>query len=99
VVTCSAHAGTGIGELWSTIDSYGDALGSSHELSRRRAEQARDWMWAEIRAGLVDRVRNAPHVGTLASRLEADAVAGRLPPPVAADQVLEAFLGETPGEE
>jgi LAO/AO transport system kinase len=99
VVTCSAHTGTGIDELWSAIESYRETLGPSGALTRRRAEQARDWMWGEIQAGLVDRVHADPEIATLVTQLEAEAVAGRIPPPVAADRVLEAFLGETPQAE
>ena len=99
VLTCSAQLGTGIEELWSTIETYRETLGPSGALTRRRAEQARDWMWGEIGAGLLERVRAAPEIAALATRLETEAVAGRIPPPVAADRVLEAFLGDGPHQE
>jgi LAO/AO transport system kinase len=99
VVTCSALAGIGIDELWSAIETYRDTLGPSGALTRRRAEQARDWMWGEIGAGLLERVRGTPEIASLAAWLETEAVAGRIPPPVAADRVLEAFVGEGPHQE
>ncbi len=99
VLTCSALTGAGIDELWSTLVRYRDALGPSGALTRRRAEQARDWMWGEIGAGLLERVHEAPEIASMAATLEAEAVAGRIPPPVAADRVLAAFLRAGPEPE
>ncbi|HEV2308953.1 MAG TPA: methylmalonyl Co-A mutase-associated GTPase MeaB [Acidimicrobiia bacterium] len=95
VVRCSALTGAGIAELWAAIEALRDTLTTTGALARRRAEQARAWLWTEIGAGLLDRVRGEPSVAELAHRLEADAVAGRIPPPVAAEQVLAAFLGRS----
>jgi LAO/AO transport system kinase len=66
-------------------------LGASGELVRRRAEQARAWMWAEIGAALLDRLRANPGAAAEARRLEAAVAAGELPAPVAAARVLDAF--------
>jgi LAO/AO transport system kinase len=93
VLRCSAIEGTSIGELWAAVVAFGDALAASGALARRRADQSRAWLWSEIGAGLLERVRGAPGVADLTRRLEADVVAGRVPPPVAAEQVLAAFLG------
>jgi LAO/AO transport system kinase len=95
VVQCSALTGTGIDDLWATVERFGEALRATDALTRRRAEQSRAWMWTEVGAGLLDRVRTAPHLTDLAAGLERDAVAGRIPPTVAADRILEAFLDAT----
>jgi LAO/AO transport system kinase len=92
VLRCSALTGAGIPELWANVEALRDALISSGGLARRRAEQARSWLWGEIGAGLLERVRSEPTVAELTRRLEEEAVAGRIPPPVAAEQVLTAFL-------
>jgi len=92
VLECSALEGTGVDELWAAIDAFEDALAASGALAHRRADQARSWMWSEIGAGLLDRVRGAPAVAELVRGLEADVAAGQLPPSVAAERVLEAFL-------
>ena len=95
VVQCSALTGTGIDDLWATVERFGEALRATDALTRRRAEQSRAWMWTEVGAGLLDRVRTAPHLTDLAAGLERDAVAGKIPPTVAADRILEAFLDAT----
>lgn len=95
VVRCSALAGTGIDDLWATIERFGAALRATGALTRRRAGQARSWMWTEVSAGLLERVRTAPQLTELAAHLEHDAVAGRVPPTVAADELLAAFLDLT----
>jgi len=92
VVRCSALTGTGVDELWTTIEHFDAALRDSGALEHRRAEQARAWVWTEVGAGLLERVRTAPQLKDLAARLETDAVAGRIPPTVAADRILEAFV-------
>jgi LAO/AO transport system kinase len=93
VLECSALEGTGIEELWAAIEAFEDALTASGALGHRRADQARSSMWGEIGAGLLDRVRRAPAVADLVRTVETDVAAGRLPPSVAAERVLEAFLG------
>jgi LAO/AO transport system kinase len=96
VLECSALEGTGVAELWDTIEAHGRALGGSGALSARRAAQARAWMWGEISAGLLERIRSQPALATLSAELEEEAAAGRIPPPVAADRVLESFFGPAP---
>jgi GTPase len=97
VVRCSALTGVGIAELWAAIEAFRDGLTASGTLARRRAEQARAWLWGEIGAALLERVRSEPTVAELTQRLEEEAVAGRIPPPVAAEQVLGAFFGDGAG--
>jgi LAO/AO transport system kinase len=94
VVRCSAVAGTGIDDLWAAVESCIETLAASGALERRRADQARAWMWGEIGAAVLDRLRHAPEVAELCAQLEADAVAGRIPPPVAAERVLASLLGK-----
>jgi LAO/AO transport system kinase len=91
VVVCSAVEGRGIDDVWAAVREHHDTLESAGELAGRRAEQSRAWMWAEVSASLLDRLRRHPAAAEAAARLEAEVVAGRLPPPVAAEQVLEAF--------
>ncbi len=90
VVLCSALEGRGIDEVWAAVDDFRAAVAA--ELEPRRAAQARDWMWAEIGEGLLERLKADPEAAAVAARLEADVVGGTVPAPVAAERVLDAFL-------
>ena len=89
VLTCSAITPRGVDEVWSAVEAHRAALGSSGDLERHRSEQARDWMWAEIGDGLLERLQAHPGAAAAAERLEAEVAAGRLPAPVAAARVLD----------
>ena len=93
VVLVSALDGTGIDELWSTVEEFRSALGVGGDLERRRAEQAREWMWSEVSESLMDALRHDERVAGLVGRLEAAVTAGELPPAAAAAQILAAFRG------
>jgi LAO/AO transport system kinase len=93
VVLCSALENRGIDDCWRAVDEHHQTLVDVGELTTRRAEQAKTWMWGEVSAALLDRLRHDPGAADTASRLEADVVAGRVPPTVAAERVLEAFGG------
>ncbi len=93
VVLVSALEGTGIDELWSTVEEFRSTLDATGELDRRRAEQAREWMWSEVSESLMDALRSDERVSEMADRLEAAVTAGELPPAAAARQILDAFLG------
>jgi GTPase len=92
VVLVSALEGTGIDELWSTVEEFRSTLDATGELDRRRAEQAREWMWSEVSESLMDALRNGERIAELADRLEAAVTAGELAPAAAARQILDAFL-------
>ena len=93
VVLVSALDGTGIDELWSTVEEFRSALGVGGDLERRRAEQAREWMWSEVSESLMDALRHDERVAGLVGRLEAAVTAGEVPPAAAAAQILAAFRG------
>jgi LAO/AO transport system kinase len=92
VVLVSALEGAGIDDLWSTVEEFRSTLDATGELDRRRAEQAREWMWSEVSESLMDALRSDERVADLADRLEAAVTAGDLPPAAAARQILDAFL-------
>ena len=93
VLTCSAREQRGIEPLWQQVDEYHARLRASGELERRRARQARDWMWSEAADALVDALRTDPAVRELLPALQAQVEAGSLPPTVAAERLVAAFLG------
>jgi LAO/AO transport system kinase len=91
VVLVSALEGTGIDELWETVEEFRAGLDAAGELERRRAEQDREWMWSEVAESLMDSLRHDDRVAELVDRLEAQVTAGEVSPAAAARQILDAF--------
>ena len=90
VHTCSALDGTGIAEAWSCIQRYRDWYESTGTRSRRRSEQARDWLWSEISTRVRTIIESRQDLKQLVKSLEGDVAAGRVPAAVAAGQVISA---------
>jgi LAO/AO transport system kinase len=93
VLLCSALEETGIGAVWQTVTDHDAALRASGDLERTRAAQARDWMWSELRANLLDTLRRDPKVASVLTEVEAAVAAGTLSPTSAAERLLHEFLG------
>ncbi len=93
VKTCSALEGHGIAEAWEAVCRYRELLTASGELARRRAQQAKSWMWAETAENLLGALREDARVARLIPQLEQAVTAGTLPPTLAAAQLLKTFLG------
>jgi len=92
VKACSARDGVGIAEAWDVVLHHQDVLEANGQLAIRRAEQARDWMWSEVEDNLVAALQNDPEVLKQIPALEAAASEGKIPPAIAARQLLEIFL-------
>jgi LAO/AO transport system kinase len=95
VATCSAITGKGIGEAWQRVEAFRSIMGDNGATVRRRAAQAREWMWSEIREGLTGALRANPAVAQKLPILEDDVSAGRITPAAAARKLLEAFLKQS----
>jgi LAO/AO transport system kinase len=91
VVLVSALEGTGVDPLWATVEEFRSTLDAGGELERRRAEQAREWMWSEVSESLMDTLRHDERVAGSVEQLEAAVTAGELPPAAAAKRILDAF--------
>jgi LAO/AO transport system kinase len=92
VMTCSAQAGDGVVEIWDVVERFNQAVGAQG-IARRRAEQARAWMWNEVGETLLTELRKHPEVKRLVGGLEREVEAGRSTPAAAARRMLEAFHG------
>jgi LAO/AO transport system kinase len=92
VQTCSALHQRGIVEVWETIQSYWETLSAHSELTARRAAQARAWMWSETSESLLTALKEHPEVRRRLPALENAVTEGRLPPTLAAQQLIDSFL-------
>src|SRR6516165_7758368 len=90
----SALEGTGIPEVWDDVARFRAALEQSGAWPRRRAEQARAALWAEIGNSLIEQFRAAPRVSERLAALEQEVVAGTRTPTAAARALLATFLAE-----
>ncbi|MGA9575375.1 MAG: methylmalonyl Co-A mutase-associated GTPase MeaB [Lysobacterales bacterium] len=92
VRTCSARDGEGISDVWDLVLQHRSVHESSGDFQTRRAAQARDWMWSDVSDNLLTALQSDPRVREQIPLLEAAASEGRVPPTVAARQLLELFL-------
>ncbi|HEX5453236.1 MAG TPA: methylmalonyl Co-A mutase-associated GTPase MeaB [Stellaceae bacterium] len=90
----SALTGDGIAAVWDEVARFRTALEAGGAWGRRRAEQARAALWAEIGDTLLARFRATPAVAARLAALEIDVGAGTRTPAAAARLLLAAFLGE-----
>jgi LAO/AO transport system kinase len=81
-----------VAELWTIIERFNQAVGAKG-IARRRAEQARAWMWNEVGETLLAELRKHSEVKRLVAGLERDVESGRLTPAAAARRMLETFHG------
>ncbi len=91
VKTCSALHGTGIAQAWQIINQYQQILSASNELSERRAQQAKSWLWTETAECLVTALREEETVRHKIPEIEAAVMTGRIPPTLAAAELLATF--------
>jgi LAO/AO transport system kinase len=92
VTSASALTGDGVAEVWATVERFNAAVGAQG-IARRRAAQARDWMWNEVGETLLAELRKHPEVKRLVPGLEREVEAGKSTPAAAARRMLEAFHG------
>jgi LAO/AO transport system kinase len=90
VLTMSAAEGTGLAELWETIERHRQVLTDAGEFEERRRAQQVDWTWQMVRDTVLDRVLSNPDVRKLRSDVERRVKAGELTPALAAQQILQA---------
>lgn len=91
VKTCSALQGQGIEETWALIEEYREMITSSGELGRRRALQAKSWMWEEIAAGLLASFLEMDRIKRHIPKIEAAVSEGLTHPAAAAAELLDLF--------
>ena len=90
VLTMSAAQGTGLIQLWDTIERHRQVLTGAGEFEARRRAQQVDWTWQMVRDTVLDRVQSNPAVRKIRSDVERQVKAGELTPAMAAQQILNA---------
>jgi LAO/AO transport system kinase len=89
VLTMSALEGTGLTELWDTVERHRRALTEAGEFEARRRAQQVDWTWQLVRDTVLDRVLSHPAVREIRAELERRVLAGELTPALAARQIVD----------
>jgi len=89
VLTMSALEGTGLSELWETVERHRQALTDAGEFEARRRTQQVDWTWQMVRDTVLDRVLSNPAVRKVRAEVEHRVLSGELTPVLAAQQILE----------
>ena len=80
VATCSALTGEGVVEVWRRVERFMQAVGDKG-IARRRAEQARAWMWSEVGETLLAELRKHPEVRSWCPGWSARSRPAEQPPP------------------
>ncbi|MCR8550661.1 methylmalonyl Co-A mutase-associated GTPase MeaB [Salipiger sp. P9] len=95
-LTVSALEENGLQKAWEEMQALTSWRRETGHFVARRAAQARHWFEAEVREGLLARLRREPVKGAMAA-LARQVEAGEVSAAAAAEELLETYLGETPG--
>ena len=90
VLTMSATEGTGLTQMWETVERHRQVLTDAGEFETRRRAQQVDWTWQMVRDTVLDRVLSNPEVRKIRADVERQVRAGELTPALAAQQILKA---------
>jgi LAO/AO transport system kinase len=85
----SALEGTGLTELWDTVERHRQLLKEAGEFEARRRAQLVDWTWQMVRDTVLERVLSNPAVRKIRADIERQVLAGELTPAMAAQQILK----------
>ncbi|MFW2403673.1 MAG: methylmalonyl Co-A mutase-associated GTPase MeaB [Gammaproteobacteria bacterium] len=91
VETCSAVEGQGIDDIWSTIEKFRNTMTANGEFDKRRAAQAKAWLWSEVSETLLETLRRDDEVRRQVNALEQAVADGKTSPWVAAQQLVATF--------
>ena len=96
VETCSALEGRGIVDAWQYVETFRRRFGDDGSIARRRGEQARAWLWSEIREALSTALESDDAVARRVRALESGVVSGKIAVADAAAEVVDLFLHRPP---
>ncbi len=90
VLTCSSVSGDGIGEVWTTVETFFRQARASGEFTHRRQNQAQAWLEALVLEGLRDTYARRSGLSSLQAEIEAQVRSGQLAAPEGARRLLDA---------
>ena len=90
VLTMSALQGTGLSELWDTVQKHRQVLTVAGEFEARRRSQQVAWTWSMVRDTVLDGVLSHPAVKKIRAEMERQVRDGELTPALAAQRILDA---------
>ncbi|MDP4607501.1 MAG: methylmalonyl Co-A mutase-associated GTPase MeaB [Burkholderiaceae bacterium] len=90
VIQLSALLGTGVDVFWAKVQDFKAKQIANGRMDKRRAHQAKAWMWERIESGLMQAFKSHAVVRHQLKDLTAAVVAGDVPASVAARQLLAA---------
>jgi LAO/AO transport system kinase len=90
VMTCSSLENTGIDEIREMTETYHEQAEAGGALEKRRAAQARRWMWGEVDEHLLAGFQRHPAVQAKLESLERQVSDAEITPSAAAQALLEA---------
>jgi LAO/AO transport system kinase len=90
VIQLSALLGTGVDVFWAKVQDFKTKQIANGRMDKRRANQAKAWMWERIESGLMQAFKSHAVVRHQLKDLTAAVVAGDVPASVAARQLLAA---------
>ncbi len=99
VLTYSGYYELGIPEVWDMIDRYFAFVKANGYFERKRAEQARYWMYETINEQLRNHFYNNPEIEKMLADKEMRVLANMQSSFTAARDVLDRYFGEKKGEE
>ena len=88
VLTMSALEGTGLAELWETVEKHHRVLQAAGEFEARRRAQQVDWTEQLVRDAVLERVLSDPAVREVRAEVQSQVRAGQLTPALAAQRIL-----------
>ena len=97
VCAVSSLHNTGIAQVWQLASELRQMLGCDDALQAQRATQAKQWMWDEAVAEVVERMRTSPATQQLLASLESKVMSGAIPASRAARDLLDAFFDKQTG--
>lgn len=86
---------TGLEKAWTTMEKYHKIMIDAKELERVRRGQYKVWMWNHIRDNIMDRFKSHPKVKKNVKIVEGQVMNEIITPGMAADRLMEIFIGDS----